>query len=125
VPQAAACLWLAQTFRFRELVASNERVRTLDCEDLFEQPAATLSAAFELFGVEIAAERINDIVSGSLFSQHSKSPGVAYDNAARRAELEQLELSLADQIEEGIAWITDLDPPEELLEALPGSLLKV
>lgn len=124
VPQQAACLWLAQTIRFRELVAANKRVRTLNCEDLFEQPAATLAAAFALFDVAVEAERIDSIVSGSLFSQHSKSPGVAYDNATRKAELKKLELSLGEQISEGMAWVETLDVPSDLLGPLPAGLLQ-
>ncbi len=121
--QAAACLWLAQMSNFRQLAESSDRVRSLNCEILFERPADTLEAAFAFLGQELAAEEIRKIVSGDLFSHHAKSPGVRYDNATRKAELEKLAETLGDQIQDGMAWAAEMMAPQDVPEALPNPLL--
>ena len=122
-PQAAACLWLAQMWNFRQLAESSGRVRSLDCETLFDRPADVLAAAFALFGGELAAEDIQAIVSGELFSHHAKTPGLRYDNASRKAEQEKLAETLGDQILEGVAWAAEIMAPQDVPQALPNPLL--
>ena len=121
--KAAACLWLAQMLNYRQMVESTDRVRTLDCEILFDRPADTLAAAFALFGVELAAEEIRNIVSGDLFSHHAKLPGFRFDNMARKAELDQLADTLGDQIKEGTAWVSEVMAPQDVPEELPNPLV--
>lgn len=121
--QAAACLWLAQMLSFGHLVQSTNRVRTLDCELLFERPADTLAASFELFGVEIATEKVRSIVSGELFSHHAKIPGLRFDNSARKAELDRLAESLGDHVDEGLTWVADVMGSRYVPDVLPAPLI--
>lgn len=121
--KAAACLWLAQILNYRQMVKSTDRVRTLDCETLFDRPADTLEAAFALFGVELAAKEIRNIVSGDLFSHHAKLPGFRFDNTARKEQLDQLADTLGDQIKEGTAWLSEVMAPQDIQEALPNPLV--
>lgn len=122
--QAAACLWLAQMLNYRQLLESNDRVRSLDCELLFDRPAETLEAAFALFDVDLPPEKVRKIVDGDLFSHHAKTPGIRYDNAARKAELEKLAETLGPQIDEGIAWALETAGPEGVPDELSNPLVR-
>jgi hypothetical protein len=122
--RAAACLWLTQMLNFHQIVESTDRVRTLDCEILFDRPLDTLEAAFALFCARLEAEEIQKIVSSDLFSHHAKLPDFRFDNAARKVELDQLAHTLGDQITEGTDWLSEVKAPQDFLQALPNPLVE-
>lgn len=122
-PQAAACLWLAQMSNYRSLLETSDNVRSLDCETFFERPGDTLTAAFELFGAQVSAQEVSDIVASDLFSHHAKSPGYRFDNDSRKAELRKLAETLDDQIKEGMDWLSEILGPDRVPDTLSKALL--
>jgi hypothetical protein len=48
--ERAGCLWLAQMRLFREALSRHDRLRSLDCEVLFERPSDVVGAAMDLAG---------------------------------------------------------------------------
>lgn len=103
--QRAACLWAAQILRFRDAMAADTRLRSLDCERLFATPGETLARCFEHFGVDVPDNVPAEIAAGELFSHHAKNPGLAYDREQREQDLERLRAELADDLEQARSWI--------------------
>ena len=120
--QAGVCLWLAQMTNYRRLIDSNDNVRSLNCEDFYNRPAETLSALFQHFGVDVGMTDIDTVVSGELFTRHAKSPTITYDNATRRAELDNLAGAYANELEEGRKWLAERVDNDEIAGALPAPL---
>ena len=122
-PQAAACLWLAQMYRYSDALAADARLKSLDCEDLFSRPADTVAAAFGHLGVRMSAGEVADIVASDLFARHAKNPDRAYDSAAREAELQQLKRQLAAELAAGMAWADEVMTQRKLSLPLMNPLL--
>ncbi|MBU1348321.1 MAG: hypothetical protein KKA16_15380 [Alphaproteobacteria bacterium] len=100
---AAARLWLAQIRIYADALNRYPNAVSLDAETLFSRPGPVLQAAGRHFGVAEDTKALEATLAGPLFSTYSKTPGVAFDNAARTArEAEQrtllaAELTVADQ----------------------------
>jgi hypothetical protein len=122
-PQAAACLWLAQMYRYSDALAADARLKSLDCEDLFSRPADTVAAAFGHLGVRMSAGEVADIVASDLFARHAKNPDRAYDSADREAELQQLKRQLAAELAAGMAWADEVMAQRKLSLPLMNPLL--
>ncbi len=105
LPQAIACIWLAQVGLFVEAVAATEHCRSLDSESLFSRPGEVLAAAFDHFGHPVSAPQLEAVVRGGVFSRHAKNPGVAYDNEVRRAEKRALASRFEREVEAARQWV--------------------
>jgi len=105
--QRAACLWAAQILRFRDAMAVDARLRSLDCERLFASPAETLTLCFEHFGVDLPENVPVEIAAGDLFRHHAKNPGFAYDREQRERDLERLRSELDGELEQAHGWIEE------------------
>lgn len=103
-PQAAACLWLVQMYRFADALSGEPRLKSLNCEDLFSRPFDTLTAAFAHFDIEIDEEDVRAIIDGGLFGRHAKIPDRPYDKDTRDAELEASKRRLATEIKSAVSW---------------------
>jgi hypothetical protein len=83
VAERAAALWLAQMRHYADALARHPGARSLHADTLFEAPRPALAAAAAHFGVEMGEGQRDAIVAGALFATYSKSPDLAFDNAAR------------------------------------------
>ena len=122
-PRAAACLWLAQHYRYAAALEADPRLASLDCEDLFSRPAEVLAAACVHFGLDVPADDIAAVVTGELFQRHSKDPGRAFDSAAREAELATLRESMAGELADARGWAETILARAPLPLPLPRPLL--
>jgi hypothetical protein len=104
-PRAAACLWLAQVTRLRAAVAAHERLRSLDCRELFDRPADVLRAAANLAGIVLSGPETDAIAGGELFRRHAKDPGREFDREARDRELLELATRLGPEVDSARAWM--------------------
>ena len=99
--QIAALAWLMHHGQFAEVVRRMpDRVRVLSSEELLADRHRTLAAAAELFGIDLPAARIDEIVAGPAFTEHSKEIGRRFDAAER-----QTERAAASAHEEEIAMV--------------------
>lgn len=103
-PRAAACLWLAQLGRFHTALADGNRLQSLDCNNLYSQPAKVVAATLDAAGAPISLDQAERIAAGELFRRHAKDPARDYDNEARARDLESLSLRLAPELEEARTW---------------------
>jgi hypothetical protein len=102
--QSAAVGWLAQQAGFERLAASHpKRVRTLDSETLLTRPRDALMAMSSLYGLPLAAEAIDAILTGPAFGTDSKT-GKTFDLANRDAGYATAAAANADEIEKVLAW---------------------
>ncbi len=124
-PLAAARLWLAQMRSFVDALQRWPGARTLDAETLFSSPHEALAAAFAYLGKPRSEADIAAVVASDLFGRYSKNPAVVFDNAARVARRERLQLELVEELSAARRWLeprlNDHPLPERLARALTGS----
>lgn len=120
--ERAGCLWFAQMRLYQGALARHERLRSLDCERFFADPAATLTAGLRLAGDDPDEAAIAGIVDGDLFRRHAKDPGRAFDAGSREEEMKALAGQLAPEVERATRLVARVaaDKPVEL--PLPSAL---
>ncbi len=112
----AAALWHFQMRAFDAAMAIMPGAVSLDSEQLFAAPLATLTAAAAHLQVQITATQAQKIVSGPVFTTYAKRPEIAFDNAARQARRNQLEREIASELVEGVEWVKQQGGGETLLD---------
>ncbi len=117
--ELAAALWLAQMRIFARALDRWPALRSLDAEQLFDAPEATLATASGWFGIPPDA----DESIGMLTSTYAKNPEVAFDNATRVARQITLKRDLADELDRGRRWVRARMSDNPLPDRLPRPLL--
>ncbi|RZI98603.1 MAG: hypothetical protein EON90_12840 [Brevundimonas sp.] len=115
----AAALWLTQIRLYAELMDRYPSTVSLDADTLFDHPEPVLAAAFAYFGMTVEDRRVEAIVASDLFSTYSKSPGVAFDNAARLARQSAVRDAIAPELDLARAWVDRRLAARPLPERLP------
>lgn len=118
----AAHLWLAQVLMFDRALGDYPNTRSLSAEDLFEKPAAVVSAAFELFGQSQSTEVIAKIVGSEMFQRYSKDPRYAFNNALRVQRRAALKVELASDLKQARDWVLSTPASQQLPERLARPL---
>lgn len=103
--ERAASLWLAQLKGFAVAVGKMPNARSLDAEAFFSSPARFVGLAAGHLRVPLKGNEIEAMVAGPLFATYSKNPDVAFDDTARRTRRQELELSLAPELDAAQRWI--------------------
>lgn len=103
--ERAAALWLAQMTAFAAAIDRLPFARSLDAECFFRKPARLLDLVAEHLQAPMTPAAIEAVVTGPLFSTYSKNPELPFDNAARLARRDQLQRSLAAELDQAQAWI--------------------
>jgi hypothetical protein len=103
----ATALWLAQLRQFAAATRFWAGAHTLDAEQFFAEPRATLAAVHQLFGIATSADEIDAIVAGDLFNHYSKSPDLAFSNANRVRRKTVLRVALAPEVARARAWLEE------------------
>lgn len=105
VQQVAACLWLAQMRMYDEAISEHPGARSLDAEVLFNDPRLAIRGAFEFFGQPCDESRLEEIVTGELFTRYSKDPEKQFTNESRLARRDTLRNELASELAEAREWL--------------------
>ncbi len=103
--ERAAALWFAQMGAFAAAIGSMKFAHSLDAECFFHEPTRLLGLVADHLQAPMTAEAIEATVAGPLFSTYSKNPEMPFDNAARLARRDELEQSLAEELDHAQAWI--------------------
>jgi hypothetical protein len=97
--------------------------RALNGELFFTEPEPVLNAAAAHLRVPIPADRITATVTGELFSTHSKNPALSFDNNDRIARRDNVERSIAAELDTAEQWVAErADAPDASLAAAALSL---
>ena len=107
IPQRAAALWALMVRRFDLLLAANPALRSLDANQLFDDPRATIAAGSELFGLGMSDADVMEQVEGGLFTRYAKNPDVPYEPGQRLARREQTMRDYPEAIAEARAWVAE------------------
>jgi hypothetical protein len=107
-PQTAACLWIAQLNRFHRAIAECDRLKSLNCRDLFGRPAETLREAMKLAGAPVTPSEAQAIAEGDLFRRHAKDPRRKFDRSARARQMARLAEEMAPELEAARSWAASM-----------------
>jgi hypothetical protein len=100
----AALLWFAQMKAYDRIITDFPAARSLDARTFFAEPAMTVAAAAELFGVRLSPGEAEEIAAGELFQSYSKNPALDYDAEVREAREAETKRRLAGEIAEAVTW---------------------
>lgn len=92
----------------RTLPRADPRYLWVDFEQLLADPAASLAAQCEHFGLIIDRARIDAVLAGPVMRQYSKAPEHGYSPDLRRELQAQAAAEHAPAITEAIAWVEAL-----------------
>ena len=122
--QIAAVGWLAQQALFADLIAQfgESRIRTLDSATLNADPSAVMKRLSRLFGLGLNPCAIDASVSGTAFTNHSKT-GVRFSSADREQEDRAAAALHADEIEKVALWAEAVAQKLGVALVSPASLM--
>lgn len=124
--EAAATTWLHSIHHYLDLVRLHglETVRSLDSDDLFAHPVATVRAILRHAGASEPEDEAHlDQRIQTAFQHHSKDPERCFGEAERLAEKAHTAAQYAVEIQEGLAWARSLTTSSPIPTALPLPLL--
>lgn len=107
VARDAACIWVTQTALFREALDRYADARSVNAEQLFQEPAVVLDAVVRFFDLPIATSELREIVNGELFTRHAKFPDRKFDNSDRIAAREALRGRIAADLHSAQMWVAE------------------
>lgn len=105
--QIAALAWLMQIAQFDRLAATfgPDRLIVLDAADLLASPVTELDRVQSFFGLGFREQEIEAIVSGPIFSRHSKDRRRDYGRKAREEDHEALLKVHSEELEMVLKWL--------------------
>ncbi|MCY7338913.1 MAG: hypothetical protein LH465_03015 [Sphingomonas bacterium] len=123
VAEKAAALWYSMIKRFERLLALHPAMRSLDANQFFDRPGATIVAANELFDAGLGAGEARTVADGPLFATYSKNPRIPYDPATRVERREQAKTMLKAELGLARRWVEQRSGPAAVPPALDRPLL--
>ncbi len=122
--QVAAIGWLIQHALFARLVTpfGHQRLRTLDSESLIESPARSIALLSEHFGLTMNPARLEQILNGPAFSNHSKT-GIRFTAPDRIQEHREAATTFTEEIEKVAIWTETVAQTFGIAMVLPAPLL--
>ena len=123
LPEKAAALWFAEMKIFATLLEKFPNVRSLNAGAFFDDPASTVHAAADLFGLVMDEAEARRITEGELFHSYSKNPTLDYDPEVRAAREAEAMHRLADEIAVAREWARSARERHGLVEALHRPLV--
>jgi hypothetical protein len=98
--ELGAMVWHMQIAEFLRAwpVMARTGAASLDCDAFLASPLETLIALDRFFALEIGADRLREVVAGSLFRQNSKTGEADFDVARRAAEHRRIEENIGDDL---------------------------
>lgn len=104
--QAIALAWLMQIHHFDAMArAFRDRVMLLDSATLLANPAAAIDGTQASFGLGLDRDKVQAIVTGPVFSKHSKFSDRDYGAEARKKEHQAATEVYAEELEMVVKWI--------------------
>ncbi|GAA4020238.1 hypothetical protein GCM10022280_20670 [Sphingomonas swuensis] len=116
-------LWFSLIKRYERILSQNGAARSLDANQLFDEPQATVAASARLFEVALSEEEIAERVSGPLFSSYAKDPSQAYAPEQRVERREAWKQDNAVLIDSARRWVGEAASRHGLPAALERPLL--
>jgi hypothetical protein len=123
VAEKAAALWLSMVRRFERMLSAHPQMRSLDGNQLFDQPAQTIGAASDLLEAGLSPEEVEGVANGPLLTSYSKNPAVPFDNEARRKLRSDAKAQLSGELLAARRWVDRKIADDPLPEGLARPLI--
>ncbi len=117
--ELAAFTWMVEVGAIAA-TADGDRLIMIDFEELLAEPGTQLGRIACQLGMARPEQAGVNMAGSPLWTRHSKSPGQAYDPAARRGALERSRTGQADEIRAGLAFVDALLESDPALAGLVG-----
>jgi hypothetical protein len=106
--QAAACVWMANRYLYRELSSAfGQRVLLVNGDELARSPHQFMGPVLSLCGIDLGDSFINQILTGPALRQYSKDTQRPFDGDAREQQMAGLESCWGAEADVGISWAHD------------------
>ena len=119
----AAALWFVQMKAYEAILRDFPAARSLEAGVFFREPALTVEAAADLFGVPLKAGEAEAMAAGDLFQSYSKNPALDYDLEVREAREAEAKQRLAGEIAAAATWARAAKQRHGLSNALAKPLI--
>jgi hypothetical protein len=115
-PEAAAYLWLTNSFLCGELSDEyGSRVLVLDGGRLAESPEEALPQVASISGLPLDEQLLKWMIAHPSITSYSKDPSRQYDASARRKEIEELDHRWSTEADTGVEWAASITSGYELV----------
>ena len=118
---AAAFLWLLQTHIMIDAIDKYDRIRTLNCNQLFDNPNQALLETVQFFGKDVDENLFEEAIIKH-GTNHSKL-GHVYSSSVRQEKLSRLRENYTEEVDSGLEWADGFIDPGFLLPILGARLL--
>jgi len=122
--QIAAVAWLSEHARFAKIVRhyGNDRIRTLDSEIFLNNKKGTIASLAAFFSLNLDDDRLENILAGPAFTQHSKDFS-KFDAEARQEQHATFDDAHGEEIEMVVQWAAAVAQSQNISLELPSPLL--
>ncbi|MCG8432953.1 MAG: hypothetical protein MJA83_02850 [Gammaproteobacteria bacterium] len=123
--QRVVLVWHVQRYIFMQLLEKwgAARLRTLDAEQLLQNPEAALVGASDLFGLDIPPDKLAEVANGPVWKTHAKHTDNEYNTEMRQAENREIMERNKDAIDGAMRWSDYLQERLTVPKELPLPLL--
>ena len=122
---AAAYCWLMHMAYYEKtaLQAGPSAIRSLNCDQLLEQPVHTLEALAAFWGQTTDNQTLATALRDNSLKYHAKTPGQPFSAERRRTDLQTQGFRFRKEIRQAIQWMDSLGLREELLGPATSPLM--
>jgi hypothetical protein len=106
--QAAACVWMANRYLYRELSAAfGQRVLLVNGDELARSPRQVIAPVLCLCGINLNDSFIDAVFTGPSLRHYSKDTERPFDGDSREQQMAGLESCWGAEADVGISWAYD------------------
>lgn len=103
--KAAACVWMANRYLYKELsFAYGERVLLVNGNELAQSPRQTIGPVLSLCGIDMSDACLDELFENPLLRQYSKDTQRPFNSDSREQQMAALECCWGTEADEGIMW---------------------
>jgi hypothetical protein len=103
--QAAACVWMANRYMYRELSSAfGERVLLINGDELARSPRQAFGPIPSLCGIDLSDTSLDELFENPLLRQYSKDVQRPFDGDSREQQLSALERCWGAEADAGVVW---------------------
>ena len=103
--QAAACVWMANRYLYKELSAAfRDRVLLVNGDELARSPRQVIGPILSLCGIDLNEKSMNELLESPSLRQYSKDTQRPFDGDSREQQLAALERCWGTEADIGVSW---------------------
>lgn len=117
--------WHIQRYMFMQLVENfgQNRVRTMDADELLDRPFDSLQAARDFLDLDIPDKMLREKIGSNVWHRDAKSPEKPFNRTVRAADYAEILDHNRTLIDDAIGWSAMLQDGVPVADPLPSPLL--